>query len=241
LTEVGEDGEALFGWRRWRHLQEDGLPFGKYQGGGAKNAEGLHGKGMVFGKPCQQPTVPEVLLEPGHVKVSVPGYPNKGAGIGDIAAVFVSRSEEGNMEPVKGRFALLAGSLGCAEGEQPATGVVFRLVPNFPFRALLTIDLLQTEIPPIDGQLRSDVLFHSLQPNCCVVDIGSEVVEVDVYGEDIARFRFSHFSLLLCSSVFRINITIRQKLVVCLTHHSTPAALYRQGAVHFKLCALTIG
>ena len=64
-------------------------------------------------------------------------------------------------------------------------------------RPFLAIDLLQAEILPIDGELWPYALFHLLQPDCCIINIGSKIVEVDVQGNSIVHFNFVHLNLLL--------------------------------------------
>jgi len=55
------------------------------------------------------------------------------------------------VEATKSGFTLISGSLGSPEGAEAKTGKVVRLLPDFPVRPSLAIDLLQTEILPVDG------------------------------------------------------------------------------------------
>jgi hypothetical protein len=55
------------------------------------------------------------------------------------------------------------------------------LLPDLPVAAFLTVYLLQREILPGDIKIISQNLLNSMQPHGCIVDIGSSVVEVDIY------------------------------------------------------------
>ncbi len=89
MAHFSEDGEALLRRWWWRHLQEDDLIIRKNQGWGAKNAQGIHSKGMVFGKSSQQLTVAEVFLKSGYVKVNTLSSFNQGINISDVPLPFV--------------------------------------------------------------------------------------------------------------------------------------------------------
>ncbi len=83
------------------------------------------------------------------------------------------------MERLKGSHTLMPGGFSCPEGVQPTTGIAFRLLPNLPVRSMLVIDLLQAEVTPFDNQLRPDFLLYPMQPNCCIIYIGSEIIKVN--------------------------------------------------------------
>jgi len=54
------------------------------------------------------------------------------------------------MEGIKSSLTLTSSSLGSPESMQSTSGIIFRLLPNFPLGTLLAIDLLQAEVLPID-------------------------------------------------------------------------------------------
>ena len=57
--------------------------------------------------------------------------------------------------------------------------VMVRLLPDLPFRLVLTVDLVQLELLPTDLDFLTISPFHPVQPHGCVVDIGSGVIRVD--------------------------------------------------------------
>ena len=100
------------------------------------------------------------------------------------------------MEGLEPFPSLLSGSFGGAEGVSPTAGVVLRLLPQLPRRTLLGVDLLQTEVPPVGVKPWPKFFFHPLQPDRRIVDIRSEVIEVDIEGYRIIPCALDHADLL---------------------------------------------
>ena len=94
-------------------------------------------------------------------------------------------------------FTLTPSSLSRPESPYSPTRVVFRLIPDLPLWFMLTINLLQAEIFPVDSELAVNALFHFLQPNCCLINIRSKIIEVDIYRHSVFCFALSHFRLLM--------------------------------------------
>ncbi|MDO8690822.1 MAG: hypothetical protein Q7R39_12565, partial [Dehalococcoidia bacterium] len=92
------------------------------------------------------------------------------------------------VETVELTLPLQFGGLSGPEGQQALAGVAFGLVPESPVGALLAVDLFQAETSPADGQPVPVCLLDLSQPNCCVMDVWSDVVEVDVQSDSVFQF-----------------------------------------------------
>lgn len=162
----------------------------------AEHLQGLCGIGMVFSKPCQQLATGEILVELVHIQTRAFSDPGQHCHVRDIPALFVPGLEQGHVEGIKRHCSLPTGGLGSAERITPPAGIVPGLLPQLPLRSLLAIHLLQAEVLPVHGERRTKALFDSLQPDRCVVDIGSKVIEVHIQHQVVGHSISDHFSLL---------------------------------------------
>jgi hypothetical protein len=99
--------------------------------------------------------------------------------------------QQAHPEPLECVRTLAAGRFRGAQGPEPARLEVIRLLPNLPIFAVLLVDLLQREVTPSDLEALTVLLLDVSQPNCCLIDIRSKVVE-----EDLETDRVSHHNLL---------------------------------------------
>ena len=98
--------------------------------------------------------------------------------------------QQAHPEPLKSVRTLAAGRFRGAQGPEPTRLEVVRLLPNLPIFAVLLIDLLQREVTPSDLEALAVLLLDISQPNCCLIDIRSKVIE-----EDLETDRVSHHNL----------------------------------------------
>ena len=160
--------------------QENGSPLREDQGGRAKDVQFFHGKSVVFSKPGQHLTVFQVFLKPSHIQMHTLANLTKSVNIIDFASLLVPGPQQGNVKGSKESLSLISCRFRRPERAQPTGGIALRLLPELPIRPLLTVDLFQAEIPPVNDQTSPRLLFHLLQPNCCIVDIRSKKVEIDI-------------------------------------------------------------
>jgi len=65
--------------------------------------------------------------------------------------------------------------------------VIVGVVPQPPLRALLAVLLFQREGAPVDLQRVALSLLDLSQPNCCLINVGSDAVEVDVDADALVH------------------------------------------------------
>ncbi len=88
--------------------------------------------------------------------------------------------QQAHPEALESVGTLAAGGFRGAQGPEPARLEVVRLLPNLPIFAVFLIDLLQREVTPSDLEALTVLLLDVSQPNCCLIDIRSKVVEEDL-------------------------------------------------------------
>lgn len=150
---------------------------------------------MVLGKLLQQAAVFEIGAKAGDVETGVSGNLSENVFVSDVTLGFVPRLQEGEMKRVEGIVALGTGRLGGDESVEPPTWVVLRLLPDFPVLAFLAVDLLQAEIAPVDDESVAGLFLDLLQPDRCIVDERSEIVEVDFQRHAVLRCLACHHVL----------------------------------------------
>lgn len=99
------------------------------------------------------------------------------------------------METGKGDFSLAAGRFRRPESAQPRRRRVPRQLPDFSSVPLPVVNLFQAEVLPVDDQLRTQDFPDALQPDRRIVNVGSAIIEVDVYFRNVTRSFFYHDKL----------------------------------------------
>lgn len=108
-------------------------------------------------------------------------------GLAEVEPRGVALLQEPEQKVAKGVVPLPPRRLERAEGGQAPAGVVVCVVPQPPLRALLAVLLFQREGAPVDLQRVALSLFDLSQPNCCLVDVGSHAVEIDVDADALVH------------------------------------------------------
>ncbi len=98
--------------------------------------------------------------------------------------------QQAHPEALESVRTLAAGGFRSAQSPEPARLEVVRLLPNLPIFAVLLVDLLQREVTPSDLETLTVLLLDISQPNCCLIDIRSKIIE-----EDLETDRVSHHNL----------------------------------------------
>jgi hypothetical protein len=145
----------------------------------AEDVETGAGEGVVLGELLQQAAVVKIKAKAGGVETGVGGDFGENVLVGDVTLRFVPRLQEGDVKRVEGVVALGTGRLGGPESVEPPAWVVLRLLPDLPVVTFLAVDLFQTEIAPVDGESIAGLFLDLLQPDRCIVDERSEIVEID--------------------------------------------------------------
>ena len=178
LTDFLEHRHRLRG--RWRRrLEKDGvLPF-EDKRRRTEDVETGDSEGVVLSELPQQTAVFKITAKASNVETGVSSDLDENVLVSDVTLRFVPRLQEGEMKRVEGVVALGTGRLGGPESVEPPARVILRLCPDFPVVTFLAVDLLQTEIAPADGESVAELFLDLLQPDRCIVDERSEIVEVD--------------------------------------------------------------
>jgi len=179
--------EVLESLQRFLFRRNEGLDVSRLavledERGSAKGSMRLYRFFMVPRHDLNQRRVFQVLLELGNIQPGFLGDLYDGVVLiqGDPFAA-MPRSQQCQVESVEGLISLSLGSLTGHRSQQRASLVQALLLPDLPVVAFLVIYLLQREVLPGDVKIIAESILNSIQPHGCIVDIGSSIVEIDIY------------------------------------------------------------
>ena len=178
VNELFEEIQAVFSIGQG-YLQENGIITVEDEGWGTEYIQVVHGVKVVFGKPVEDRRIIDIHKEPLHICSGFFSDVFQDFSICHVTAFLVNGIQQQFVENLELIRILLSYCFSSTKGIDPSCPgrVVF---PDLLFRFRRMIILFEGEISPYYRKLFAYLSFYILQPDRCVEDERSEIIEIDI-------------------------------------------------------------